>query len=182
MSKAFTKETDQDDDEELEAPALPSGKNYMTPAGVAKLRHEFKTLLDGERPQVVRTVSWAASNGDRSENGDYLYGKKRLREIDKRIRYLTKRLESAEIVDPVTQKSDRVLFGASVTVADENGKKRLYRIVGVDEADAGRGHVSWVSPIARALLQAQVGDAVTLHTPRGDEELEILEISYEPIP
>jgi transcription elongation factor GreB len=182
MSKAFTKDIDQDDDEEIETPVVSSGKNYMTPAGANKLRQEMKALLDGERPEVVRTVSWAASNGDRSENGDYLYGKKRLREIDKRIRYLTKRLEIVTVVDPTTQKSDRVLFGASVVVVDESGAKRCYRIVGVDEADAGRGHVSWVSPIAKALLQAQVGDVVTLKTPKGDEELEVMEIRYEPIP
>lgn len=183
MSKAFTREPENDDDEG-DAPSLPEiagGKNYMTPQGAQRLRDELKYLLDTDRPTVVRTVSWAASNGDRSENGDYLYGKKRLREIDRRIRFLTKRLEVVEVVDPATQKSDRVLFGASVTIADEAGKKRSVSIVGVDEADAGAGKISWVSPMARALLQAKVGDVVSLRTPKGEEELEILEIRYATI-
>jgi transcription elongation factor GreB len=168
MSKAFTKETDEDgaDDGPEEAElALPKGTK----------------LLADERPALVKTVSWAASNGDRSENGDYIYGKRRLREIDRRIRFLTKRLEAAEIIDPATQGSDRVLFGARVTVqrvdVDEE-RTRNYRIVGIDETDVSRGEISWISPMARALLNAKKGDVVTLRTPRGEEELEILEIHY----
>jgi transcription elongation factor GreB len=139
----------------------------------------LKTLLHETRPEVVRTVSWAASNGDRSENGDYIYGKRRLREIDRRIRFLTKRLEIAEIVDVKAQSHERILFGASVTVLDESEKKRRYRIVGIDETDPKNGAVSWISPVAKALLNSKIGDVVNLHTPGGDEELEILEIRYE---
>jgi transcription elongation factor GreB len=185
LSKAFTKESDNDDpdDHDEGADALPQGtKNYMTPGGAARMRDELKTLLHVTRPEVVRTVSWAASNGDRSENGDYIYGKRRLREIDRRIRFLTKRLDRAEVVDPGAQKSDRVLFGATVEIEDEEGARRVYRIVGVDETDVRRGHVSWISPIGKALLQARTGDTVQLRTPRGDEELEIVSIRYEPIP
>jgi transcription elongation factor GreB len=136
-------------------------------------------LLDVDRPVVVRTVSWAASNGDRSENGDYIYGKRRLREIDKRIRFLTKRIEIAVSVDPTAQKGTTVLFGASVTVEDESGKKKKYAIVGVDETDIPRGRISWVSPMGKALLNAKLGDVVTIRTPRGEEDLEILEVRYE---
>jgi transcription elongation factor GreB len=187
VSKAFTKEQDNDSldpSEELETEnALPaSTKNYITPAGAEKLKLELKKLLYEERPALVKTVSWAASNGDRSENGDYIYGKRRLREIDRRIRFLTKRLEAAEIVDPLTQPNDRVLFGATVTVSDEDGKKRTYRIVGIDETDVQRGNVSWISPVAKALLGSKPGDAVILHTPKGDEELEVLTVRYEAIP
>lgn len=183
MSKAFTREDENPEsaaegEEEVSLPAQASGKNYMTPLGASKLRQELKNLLDVERPQLVKTVSWAASNGDRSENGDYLYGKKKLREIDKRIRFITKRLESLVEVDPAKQKSDRVLFGASVKIEDEDGKVRNYRIVGIDEADVAAGKVSWISPIARALLQNKVGDIVSLKTPKGEEDLEILEIKY----
>jgi transcription elongation factor GreB len=186
MSKAFTREDDQDDDdkEPAESPSpLPTGsKNYMTPQGEAKLREEFKHLLYTARPKIVETVTWAASLGDRSENADYIYGKRRLREIDRRIRFLTKRLEAAEVIDPVSQKSDTVVFGATVAVRDENGAERLYRIVGIDETDGKQGKVSWISPMGRALLRAKVGDVVTVHTPRGDEELEILAIRFEAIP
>jgi len=181
MSKAFVKESD-DDTAELpqEAPALPAGvKNYMTPEGHRRLQGELRRLLRDDRPRVVETVAWAAGNGDRSENGDYLYGKKRLREIDRRIRFLSKRLESAEIVDPTRQcQRDRVFFGASVTYADSRGNERTVRIVGIDEADAERGQVSWISPIARALLKAQEGDTVELRTPGGAERIEIVEIRY----
>jgi transcription elongation factor GreB len=182
VSKAFTKESDADDEgPEAEEPALPQGfKNYITPAGAARLREELKTLLNETRPEVVRTVAWAASNGDRSENGDYIYGKRRLREIDRRIRFLQKRLDVAEIVDPAVQggAGGQVLFGATVTVTDEEGKQRVYSIVGIDETDVKRGRVSWISPIAKALLGAREGDAVTLRTPRGDEELEIADVKY----
>lgn len=186
MSKAFTKEDSGDgldlseESDEAEGPALPQGtKNYITPPGALKLRQELHQLLHELRPEVVKTVSWAASNGDRSENGDYIYGKRRLREIDRRIRFLSKRLDAAEVVDPATQSSDKVLFGATVLVRDEEERDRTYRIVGIDETDVRRGHVSWISPIGKALLQAKMGDTVTLKTPRGDEELEIVSIRYE---
>jgi transcription elongation factor GreB len=187
MSKAFTKESDSDGDDEGTdtelSSLLPAGaKNYMTPAGAERMRSELKKLLYGDRPEVVKTVSWAASNGDRSENGDYIYGKRRLREIDRRIRFLTKRLESAEVIDPATQSSDRVLFGATVTVQDEEGKKRTYRIVGIDEAQPGEGQISWISPLAKALLNARKGDAILFRSPKGEEELEVLEILYESKP
>ncbi|MCM2323282.1 MAG: transcription elongation factor GreB [Oligoflexia bacterium] len=181
MSKAFTREDGPagEPEDEREEDALPQGfKNYMTPAGAEGLKAELKRLLHTERPELVKTVSWAASNGDRSENGDYIYGKRRLREIDRRIRFLTKRLESAQIVDPAAQAADRVLFGATVTVQGEEGGPRTYRIVGIDEADVKNGQVSWISPIAKALLNSRVGDAVTLRTPKGEEELEVLSIRY----
>ena len=182
MSKAFVKESDADDEEDVGAPALPAGaKNYITPAGYARLKAELLHLIDTERPEVVRTVSWAASNGDRSENGDYIYGKKRLREIDRRIRFLTKRLDFAEVVDPSIQESrDQVFFGATVTYADGSGQERTVTIVGMDEVDPAHGFVSWISPIARALIKAHEGDSVALRTPAGIEELEILEVSYPP--
>ena len=184
MSRAFVKEAEDDledtDLEDSEIDAVPKGsKNYMTPTGAERLKEELKQLLYTERPELVKTVSWAASNGDRSENGDYIYGKRRLREIDRRIRHLTKRLDAAEVVDPKTQKSDRVLFGATVTVSDEEGKKHKYRIVGIDEAQPTVGDVSWISPIAKALLNNKVGDAVTLKTPKGDQELEIIRIEWK---
>ncbi len=182
MSKAFTKETDGDDEDvEAGAPAIPPGsKNYITPAGHQRLKDELLHLLDVERPRVVETVSWAAKNGDRSENGDYLYGKKRLREIDRRIRFLTKRLEIAEVADPALHHgSDQVFFGATVTYANSRGEERTITIKGIDEADALAGEVSWVAPLARALLKAREGDAVTLRTPGGLEELEVLEVRYE---
>ena len=184
MSKAFTREQDgQDDEDDEPVPNVePTGKNYMTPFGYARLRRELLDLLDRERPEVVRTVSWAASNGDRSENGDYIYGKRRLREIDRRIRFLNIRLETAEVVDPAQQTADRVLFGAQVTVSDENQREHCYRIVGVDELDLSRGWVSWRSPIAMALLNARVGDTVVVHTPAGDRELDVVRVSYPMMP
>jgi len=183
MSKAFTKENDaavEDDGDEVAVAPLPAGsKNYMTPAGYARLRTELLDLMDNERPRVVEVVHWAASNGDRSENGDYLYGKKRLREIDRRIRFLTKRLEIAEVVDPsVHAGSDQIFFGATVTYADDEGAERTITILGVDEADNGRAEVSWISPVARALLKAREGDAVALQTPGGTRTLEVLSVRY----
>lgn len=184
MSKAFTKENDADLDQdgpEEEDPGLPQGfKNYMTPEGAERLREELKRLLYTDRPEVVRVVSWAASNGDRSENGDYLYGKKKLREIDRRIRFLQKRLDAAEIVESAKNETDQVLFGAWVKIRDEEGGTKTYRIVGIDETDPQKGHISWISPVAKALLQARAGDAVTLRTPRGEEEIEIEAVWYRP--
>jgi transcription elongation factor GreB len=183
MNKAFTREVDREndvEDDELVASALPEGaKNYITVAGYRRLRDELKTLLDDERPKMVEVVSWAAKNGDRSENGDYLYGKKRLREIDRRIRFLTKRLDIAEIVDPsLHHGNEQVFFGATVRYASDHGDERTIRIMGVDEAESGRGEVSWIAPIARALLKSRVGDEVRLVTPRGVETLEVLEVRY----
>ena len=182
MSKAFTRETDSEDDDEPGLPPLPAGsKNYITPAGYARLRAELLDLIDNERPRIVDIVHWAASNGDRSENGDYLYGKKRLREIDRRIRFLTKRLEIAEVTDPsVHHGSDQVFFGATVTYADAQGEERTVTIMGIDEADSLQGQVSWISPIARALLKAREGDAVRLITPQGAQEVEVLAVRYPP--
>ena len=182
MSKAFTRENDTDDDELPDAPpAAPGGKNYMTPAGHARMKSEVKKLVEVERPETVRVVSWAASNGDRSENGDYIYGKRRLREIDRRIRFLAKRLEIAQVVDPARQKNrDQVFFGATVTYADAQEVERTIRIVGTDEARLEDGEVSWVSPIARALLKAREGDLVKLRTPTGVETIEVVEITYPP--
>lgn len=179
MNKAFTRETENDDDE-LQLPALPAGgKNYITPAGYARLRAEWMELIDSERPKVVEIVHWAASNGDRSENGDYLYGKKRLREIDRRIRFLTKRLEIAEVTDPsVHHGSDQVFFGATVTYADGAGAERTITILGIDEADSLQGQVSWVAPVARTLLKSRVGDVLKLVTPVGVEEIEVLAVQY----
>ena len=186
MSKAFTKEQDDPEADELELEpeaAQPKGvKNYITPAGYARMKAELKQLLDVERPEVVGIVHWAASNGDRSENGDYIYGKKRLREIDRRIRFLIKRLEIAEVVDTRGQEQDRVFFGATVTVSDSSGAARSLSIVGMDEVDPARGRVSWVSPIARALLKARAGDTVTLRTPSGLEQLDVMEIRYLDLP
>jgi transcription elongation factor GreB len=179
MSKAFTKETDADEDD-LGLPPLPvGGKNYITPAGFARLKAELLDLIDNERPRVVEVVHWAASNGDRSENGDYLYGKKRLREIDRRVRFLTKRLEIAEISDPsVHHGSDQVFFGATVHYVQVDGRQYTVTIVGIDEADSLAGQISWISPVARALLKARVGDEVPLHTPVGVQMLEALQVSY----
>ena len=184
MSKAFTKESDGDDDDELGLPALPSGaRNYMTPEGYARLRAELFSLIDDERPKVVEIVHWAASNGDRSENGDYLYGKKRLREIDRRIRFLTKRLEMAEVVDPaVHHGSDQVFFGATVTYNEASGTERTVTILGIDEADSLQGQVSWVSPIARTLLKSREGDELKLLTPAGVIDIEVLKVSYPAAP
>jgi transcription elongation factor GreB len=188
MSKAFTREdagTDQRDDDVEDSP-LPAGtRNYMTPGGFARLKAELDELVIRERPAMVATVAWAASNGDRSENGDYLYGKKRLREIDRRIRFLIRRLDSAEVVDPAAPRdgdaADRVFFGATVTVSSDAGAKRTLAIVGIDETDSSRGYISWISPMARALLRGREGDVVMLRTPAGVEELEIVEIAYRPL-
>ena len=182
MSKAFTRETDADSDdgEDPSLPPLPAGsRNYMTPRGYATLRAELFNLLDEERPKIVEIVHWAASNGDRSENGDYLYGKKRLREIDRRIRFLTKRLEIAEVTDPSAHHGkDQVFFGATVTYVDERGEERTVTIKGIDEADSLQGEVSWVSPIARTLLKSRTGDVLQLVTPQGVREIEVLEVTY----
>ena len=180
MSKAFTRENDSADEDEPSLPALPAGtRNYITPAGYARLRAELLQLIDHERPKVVEVVHWAASNGDRSENGDYLYGKKRLREIDRRIRFLTRRLEIAEVTDPsVHHGSEQVFFGATVTYAQADGAERTVTILGIDEADALQGQVSWVSPVARTLLKSRVGDALKLLTPVGVQDIEVLDVQY----
>lgn len=181
MSKAFVKESEDLDGEETDgAPAMPAGfKNYISPTGYARLKEEALHLLNVERPEVTRTVAWAASNGDRSENADYIYGKKRLREIDRRIRFLTKRLESAEVVEFAGRDSDQVFFGATVTVEDGAGEEHTYRIVGVDEIDTARGHISWISPMAKALLKSRIGDTVVVKTPLGPQEVEITDVRYE---
>ena len=187
MSKAFTRETEAADDDELEAlPPLPAGaRNYMTPGGFARLSGELEHLVQKERPELVAVVSWAAGNGDRSENGDYIYGKKRLREIDRRIRFLIKRLDAAEVVDPAAPREGdaarQVFFGATVTVGDARGEERTVAIVGVDEIDTARGYISWVSPMARALLKAREGETVTLRTPGGAEEIDVVEVRYVPL-
>jgi transcription elongation factor GreB len=186
MSKAFTKESDddenwEDDESEDDSPqdaVGASGKNYITTQGFQILKNELHELLTVDRPKVVETVAWAASNGDRSENADYIYGKRRLREIDRRIRFLNKRIEAAEVIEPTQLDADRVLFGATVTILNEDDEQRIYKIVGVDESDAKRGHISWMSPIGKALLQARVGDVVTLKTPKGEVDLEITKIEY----
>ena len=187
VNKAFTKETDTDDDDDVEAVSpLPAGaRNYMTPGGFARLSAELERLVQKERPELVATVAWAASNGDRSENGDYIYGKKRLREIDRRIRFLIKRLDAAEVVDPAAPRDEdlagQVFFGATVDVRNDRGEKRTLSIVGVDEIDTARGYISWVSPMARALLKAREGDTVTLRTPVGAEDIEIMDVRYQPL-
>jgi transcription elongation factor GreB len=180
MSKAFTKESEADDDDDVGLPPLPpGGKNYITPQGYARLRAELLELIDYERPKIVEAVHWAAKNGDRSENGDYLYGKKRLREIDRRMRFLTKRLEIAEISDPsVHHGDDQIFFGATVTYADPSGAERTVTILGIDEADSAQHQVSWISPIARALLKSREGDEVRLVTPQGVQLLEVLRVRY----
>jgi transcription elongation factor GreB len=178
MSKAFTKESDEDEDE-LQAPGAPRGPNYITPQGIARLRAELAELMDSERPKIVETVHWAAKNGDRSENGDYLYGKKRLREIDKRIRFLTKRLSVAEVVDPsVHHGGEQVFFGATVVVADAAGAETTVTIKGIDESDNTAGEISWISPMAQALLRSRLGDEVTVRTPAGAQRLEVVEVRY----
>src|SRR5580698_443684 len=181
MSKAFTRESDGDDDDTLD-PAESSAllvKNYVTPRGYKMLVDERQNLMRVERPKIVEIVSWAAGNGDRSENGDYIYGKKRLREIDRRARYLSKRLANAEVVDPARRaRTDQVFFGATVTCANARDEERTVKIVGVDEVDLTKGHVSWISPIAKALLRAEEGDVVRLRTPAGVEELEIVKVEY----
>ncbi len=180
MSKAFTKEPDADDDDDLVVPALPSGgKNYITPQGYARIRAELFGLIDDERPKVVEVVHWAASNGDRSENGDYIYGKKRLREIDRRIRFLTQRLEIAVVTDPTVHfGSDQVFFGATVSYADGSGIERTVTILGIDEADSAKNQVSWISPIARTLLKARAGDVLRLVTPVGVDDIEVISVHY----
>lgn len=180
MNKAFTRESDDADEDDPPLPVLPAGaKNYITLAGYARLRSELLDLIDNERPKVVEAVHWAASNGDRSENGDYIYGKKRLREIDRRLRFLTKRLEIAEVTDPsVHQGSDQIFFGASVTYVDDANAVRTLTILGIDEADSLQGQVSWVSPIARTLLKARVGDVLQLVTPAGVVEIEVTGVQY----
>ena len=181
MSKAFTKETDEGPDDDVEqAPSIPKGtKNYITPEGMRRLQDELNQLRSVERPKIVDIVSWAAGNGDRSENGDYIYGKRRLREIDRRVRFLVKRLEIAEVVDPTQQKKrDQVFFGATVTYVDARDQERTIRIVGIDEARLEHAEVSWTSPVARALLKARVGDSVDVRTPGGSEPIEVLGIAY----
>jgi transcription elongation factor GreB len=189
MNKAFTREN-EDEEDDGDAPEnaspLPAGsKNYMTPAGFARLKDELDRLLGRERPELVATIAWAAGNGDRSENGDYIYGKRRLREVDRRIRFLIKRLDAAEVVDPLSRRDegedDRVYFGATVTVRNAKHEERTVSIVGVDEIDTERGYISWVSPMARALLRAREGDTVTLNTPGGVEDLDILHVRYAPL-
>ncbi|RDE48822.1 MAG: transcription elongation factor GreB [Candidatus Accumulibacter meliphilus] len=185
MNKAFSKESDGDEEEEQEQgldPSfrLPAGtRNYITPGGHARILAEVDHLLRIERPQLVGVVQWAASNGDRSENADYIYGKRRLREIDRRIRFLTKRLDLAEVVDPAgRQGTEQVFFGATVSIADEEGQEQTYQIVGVDETDFARGRISWVSPLARALLKAREGDTVRFQSPAGLREVEVLAVAY----
>ena len=180
MNKAFVKESDDDDDDIAALPIIPPGtRNYITPAGHQRIKDELLHLIDVDRPEVVRIVHWAASNGDRSENGDYIYGKRRLREIDRRIRFLTKRLDLAEVVDPsVHHGSDQIFFGATVTYQNQAGDEHTVTIVGIDEIDPLHGKISWIAPVARALTKAREGETVSLRTPAGLEELEILEVSY----
>lgn len=180
MNKAFVKESEQDDEQDVTAPEIPAGvKNYMTPEGHQKMKDEFLRLIGVDRPEVVNIVSWAASNGDRSENGDYIYGKRRLREIDRRLRFLSKRLDIAEVVNPsVHHGSDQIFFGATVLYENQLGETVTVTIVGVDEFDPLRGKISWVSPVARALTKARVGDSVSLRTPLGLDELIILDVTY----
>ncbi len=182
MNKAFVKDDDaEDDDDQVQAPAIPAGtKYYITRRGFLVLKEELDRLVRVERPEVVSVVSWAASNGDRSENGDYIYGKRRLREIDRRIRFLIKRLESATVVDPKDQENlEQVFFGATVTVCDIEGEEASYQIVGVDEANASEGRISWISPLAKALFKARLGDTVRFMSPSGPRELDIIDIRYE---
>lgn len=180
MSKAFTKEDQdlEDDFEEPSAPVGPGGRNYMTPTGVKLFQDELRELKTKTRPELTNVIAWAAGNGDRSENGDYIYGKKKLREIDRRIRFLSKRLESVEIVDPLKIESDQILVGATVTIRDEDDNEKTYAIVGVDEVDAAAGRISWLSPVGAALLKARVGDWVRYQSPKGPREIEIIEIRY----
>ncbi|MBC7413852.1 MAG: transcription elongation factor GreB [Herminiimonas sp.] len=185
MNKAFVKESSDDDEDGAELPslAIPAGaKNYITPQGYQRLKDELLQLIDVDRPEVVRIVHWAASNGDRSENGDYIYGKRRLREIDRRIRFLTKRMDLAEVVDPsVHHGSDQIFFGARVTYANQHGQQHTVTILGIDELDPLNGLISWISPVARALTKARIGDTITLRTPAGIDELDILSVDY-PMP
>ena len=184
MSKAFTRETDEEnEDQDAGAPPVPAGlKNYITPAGFKRLKDEALHLLDKERPELVKVIHWAASNGDRSENADYIYGKRRLREIDRRIRFLTKRLDAAVVVDPASREdTDQVYFGATVTVMSREGTEKTYSIVGIDETDLARGRISWISPLAKALIKGREGDTITVRTPGGDESLEIVGVEYKAI-
>ncbi len=180
MSKAFTKETESEADFEDEIPALPAGtKNYITPEGLRRLQDEFAQLQKIERPKIVEIVAWAAGNGDRSENGDYIYGKRRLREIDKRLRFLRKRMEIAEVVDPARQNNkERVYFGATVTYRTQHGEDKMVRIVGIDEARSELHEISWIAPVGKALLKAAEGDVVEVRTPHGLERIEVLNITY----
>jgi transcription elongation factor GreB len=180
MNKAFVRESDDEDDEVPAALELPPGtRNYMTVAGYRRLQEELAHLVKVERPELVKVVAWAAGNGDRSENGDYIYGKKRLREIDRRIRYLTKRVEGAVVVDPAQQEHiDQVFFGATVTLCEADGSEATYQIVGVDEADAALGRINWLSPLARALIKAREGDTIRFQSPAGVRELEVVEVRY----
>jgi len=179
MNKAFVREESSDDVDEAAVPEIPRGKTYLTRTGCARLQAELEQLVKEERPALVQTVAWAASNGDRSENGDYIYGKKRLREIDRRIRYLMKSLENATVVDPAEQENtNQVFFGATVTVVDERGETARYQIVGVQEANAAAGLISWISPMARALMKASVGDVVYFDSPAGRREVEVTAIAY----
>ncbi|MDO8527885.1 MAG: transcription elongation factor GreB [Deltaproteobacteria bacterium] len=183
MSKAFIKEGDgshEEEEPEIEEPAIPAGsKNYITPGGFKRLKEELHELLYKKRPEMTATVAWAAGNGDRSENADYIYGKRRLREIDRRIRFLTKRLDAAEVVDPSKRKSDQIFFGATVVLKDEEGSLKTYSIVGVDEIDFEKNHISWVSPLAKAILKKGEGDVVSFRSPKGPREIEIVEVRYE---
>lgn len=187
MSKAFVKEDGQngagegDEDEIPEPPVPKGGKNYITRLGADKLKKELHELLYVKRPELTAVIAWAASNGDRSENADYIYGKRRLREIDRRIRFLQKRIEAFEIVDPELIKSAEILFGATVTVQDEEGREKTYSIVGIDEADAARGHISWISPLGSALLKKSAGDLAVFNTPKGQRELEIIKVQYRKV-
>jgi transcription elongation factor GreB len=183
MSKAFTKEDDSaDDSPDVELQSLPTKKNYMTPKGFARLKDELHVLLNKTRPDLTQVVAWAASNGDRSENADYIYGKRKLREIDRRIRFLSKRLEIAEVIDPALVKVDKAQFGATITYTNEEGVKKKVSIVGIDESEPGSGKISWISPLAKTLMGSSVGDAVTFRSPKGEEELEIVKIEYREIP
>ena len=188
MSKAFTKENDSPSDdsdhvrEDSALAALPNRKNYITPAGFKRLKDEHGKLLNQERPDLVQVISWAAGNGDRSENGDYIYGKRKLREIDRRIRFLSKRLEIAEVIDPAQVKSNKIQFGATVTYQNEEGLKKTISIIGIDEIAPSEGKISWISPLAKVLLNQSAGDIVTFKSPRGEDELEILKVEYKTIP
>ncbi|GHT92851.1 transcription elongation factor GreB [Betaproteobacteria bacterium] len=185
MNKAFTRETDGDDEDEELSPALklpPGSKNYITPAGHARLVAEQDHLIREERPRMVEVVAWAASNGDRSENGDYLYGKKRLREIDRRIRFLNKRLDNAQVVDPTAQgNNEQIFFGATVTLSFDGDPEQTFTIVGIDEADASNGRISWISPLARALIKSHAGDSLRFQTPAGVREIEVVDVRYLPL-
>ena len=188
MSKAFTKEDTENDDDleaaDAELQALPNKKNYITPKGFAKMRDELHLLLNKTRPDLTQVIAWAASNGDRSENADYIYGKRKLREIDRRIRFLSKRLEIAEVIDPVLvtpSKPVKVQFGATVTFSNEEGIKKTISIIGIDETEPSKGKISWISPLAKVLLNQEVGDAVSFKSPKGEEELEVLKIEYKEI-